>query len=257
MPPRISYETRITTFIDILGFSRDVLALPTHPRLLPSIEAVLSRLQKCKSDIDRARADRGVLYDARMTCFSDCVVISYKPEPAAALRAVNHAAFIGRVLLAGGYLPRGAIAIGCLMHNEALLFGEALITAYNEERCRVNTPRIKLMNPLRTMVLKELAGNGKSGLEFIVSDHDETFVDILGNRWDFLEDERLDRNRKVIAGHHVDEIYSEMRDSLILRFENAPHESARDKIRWMAEYVNRTIDRHKLANKFKVNLPSA
>ena len=257
MPSRIPYDARITTFIDILGFSRDVLALPTHPRLLASIEAVLFRLQKCKSDIDRARADRGLLHDARMTCFSDCVVISYKPEPAAALRAVNHAAFIGRVLLSGGYLPRGAIAIGRLMHNEDLLFGEALITAYNEERCRVNTPRIKLMDPFRTMVLKELARTGKGSLEFIVSDNDEAFVDILGNRWDFLEEERLDRNRRVIPGHHVDEIYSEMRAALILRFENAPHEGARDKLRWMAEYVNRTIDRHKLAKKFKVHLPAA
>jgi hypothetical protein len=47
------YQDRITCFIDILGFSRDVASLDAKPALLLSVDAVLRRIGKCKSDIDR------------------------------------------------------------------------------------------------------------------------------------------------------------------------------------------------------------
>ena len=80
------YQDRITCFIDILGFSRDVASLDAKPALLLSVDAVLRRIGRCKSDTDRARATRGTTYDARMSCFSDCLVVSYRCEPGATLR---------------------------------------------------------------------------------------------------------------------------------------------------------------------------
>ena len=50
------YQNRITCFIDILGFSRDVAAIDANPALFLSVDAVLRHVGMCKSDIDRARA---------------------------------------------------------------------------------------------------------------------------------------------------------------------------------------------------------
>ena len=248
------YDNRITAFIDILGFSRDVKAISGHPGLLLSINAVLSHLLKCKGDLDRARQSRGVKHDARMTCFSDCVVLSYNAEAGAALRAIADAAFVGRVLLAGGYLPRGVITVGPLVHTEGIIFGDALIEAAKEEECRVDTPRIKLMPAFATILKAELAEHRDDGRDFFQDRGDGPFVHILGSRWPFVRKEREDRVRQGIGGNHIDDLYSEMHDALPVRFKNAPHERARNKIRWICDYINDAISEQGLSPRYKVDL---
>src|SRR5882724_2857230 len=93
------YQDRIACFIDILGFSRDVAAIDSNPALFLSVDSVLRRVGMCKSNIDLARARGGTSYDARMSCFSDCLVVSYKCEPGATLRALQDAAILGQMII--------------------------------------------------------------------------------------------------------------------------------------------------------------
>src|SRR5262245_22957948 len=75
LPP--AYQRDITTFIDILDFTRDVKSLSNRIQLLLPIEAVLRHIANCKRNIDHARSKGSGRHDARMTSFSDCVVLSY------------------------------------------------------------------------------------------------------------------------------------------------------------------------------------
>ncbi|MDE2166565.1 MAG: hypothetical protein KGJ66_09545 [Alphaproteobacteria bacterium] len=249
------YANRLTTFIDILAFTRDVVSLSTRPGLIYSIEAVLSRLRNLQSNIDGKRAREGVRHDARMTCFSDSVVLSYATQPGAANRALADAAFIGRVLLAGGYLPRGAITVGKLVHTEKIIFGEALIQAAHEEKSSVITPRVALLPVFHDLVRLQFAGIAEDKSAFVRDRGDGPFVHILGNRWPFIEQERRDRAAQGIAGDAVAEMYDEIRLAMPVRYSDAPHDRARDKIRWVRDYVNDTISEQQLSLGFRVILP--
>src|ERR1700733_1557380 len=114
------YQDRITCFIDILGFSRDVAAIDANPALFLSVDAVLRHVSMCKLNIDHARARGGTSYDTRMSCFSDCLVVSYRCEPGATLRALWDAAYLGHVIIRPGYLPRGAMTVGKLYTTMSL-----------------------------------------------------------------------------------------------------------------------------------------
>jgi len=56
VPPLPDYPERIVTYIDLLGFSRDVQMIEERPGLLLSIDAVLSAIVRCKRDLRGANA---------------------------------------------------------------------------------------------------------------------------------------------------------------------------------------------------------
>jgi hypothetical protein len=77
-----------------------------------------------------------------------------------------------------------------------------------------------------------------------------------GSRWPFLEEERREL---AAAGMSPDEVtaemYEEMRDALKVRFENAPDIRARDKLRWLAGYINETITERQLPDAWRALIP--
>jgi hypothetical protein len=163
VPPLPDYPERIVTFIDLLGFTRDVQMIPERPGLLLSIDAVLSAIVRCKRDLDARRESGELNYDARLTQISDALVISYHIERGAFQRALSHAAFLGNVCVRRGYLPRGIITTGKLVHDADRLYGGGLIDAYNIERQHVVDPRIAIDARVMEEIRKEFAGAGEIG----------------------------------------------------------------------------------------------
>lgn len=257
--PKVSdvYQDRITCFIDILGFSRDVAAIDANPALFLSVDAVLRHVTRCKSDIDRARAKGGTTYDARMSCFSDCLVVSYRCEPGATLRALWDAAFLGHVIIRPGYLPRGALTVGKLYHDDVVVYGGALVEAAELEKSAVSTPRIMITQRCMELVRADLSRAGSAELEsdYIRDDGSGPFVHVLGREWSFLEKERQREQAGELHGEGVADMFREVRGVLPLRYAQAPHEGAKRKLEWMRDYVNRAVDEHGLSADFKVSLP--
>jgi hypothetical protein len=176
------YQDRITCFIDILGFSRDVAAIDANPALFLSVDAVLRHVSMCKLNIDHARAQAGTSYDARMSCFSDCLVVSYRCEPGAALRALWDAAFLGHVIIRPGYLPRGAMTVGKLYHDDVVVYGSALVEAADLEENVVSTPRIAITDRCMELICADFSREGASDLleDFIRDYGSGPFVHVLG-----------------------------------------------------------------------------
>jgi hypothetical protein len=260
MPEQLAdhYPNRIVTFIDILGFARDVMKLREKPGLYMSIDAVLCHIAMCKRDIDNVRLTRGVRFDHRITPFSDCLVMSYEPTPGASLRAIADAAFIGQLILRPGYLPRGAITLGSLVHDDAVVFGEGLVRAYGLETRVVDTPRIVITDEVLRLVHNDLAQEQPSdSVDLYVRDLGTgPFVHVLGSKWPFLEEEREKQRTGVYTGDGITEMYEQLRDVLPIRYRNAPHKRAERKIEWMRDYVNSVIDENGLSPSLKVSLPT-
>jgi hypothetical protein len=250
IPPLPDYPERIVTFIDLLGFTRDVQMIEQRPGLLLSIHAVLSPIANCKRDLDRERASGNIRFDARLTHASDSLMLSYSLEAGACSRAISHAAFLGNVCVRRGYLPRGVITIGKLIHDDAVLFGGGLIEAYNIERNDVVEPRIAIMPRVMEIVRSDFARTGQMGAwkPFLRNRGSGDFVHILGPEWPFLKKMAAD------GDDGVPDMFAELREMLPLRYKNVTDDRQRSKIEWMAEYVNDSITEHGLPKEWKVSL---
>jgi len=252
IPPLPDYPERIVTFIDLLGFSRDVQRIEERHGLLLSIDAVLSAIVRCKRDLDARRESGELNYDARLTQISDALVISYRIERGAFSKAISHAAFLGNVCVRRGYLPRGIITIGKLVHDADRLYGGGLIDAYNVEKHHVVDPRIAIDTRVLDEFRKELARAGQIGrvASFTRNRGTGDFVHMLGPDWPFL------KTMAAEGDNGVRDMFDELRHMLPIRHRNAENDAQRSKIEWMSAYVNETIAEQHLPSEWKVVLPS-
>lgn len=254
------YPVRIVTFVDILGFTRDVMKLDQGLHLYPSIDAVLRHVANCKRDIDRKRQQTGhVRFDHRVTQFSDCILMSYANEPGASLRAIADAAFIGQVILRPGYLPRGAITLERLVHDDTVTFGKGLICAHHLESRVIGTPRIAVSKEVLDLVRADLTREQPGDrLDMYVRDRGTgPFVHILGQNWPFLREIQEKVRRGIYADDGLHDMYQEIHDMLPVRHRDAPDRRAGQKCEWMRDYVNDAIDEYHLPNTFKITFSDA
>jgi hypothetical protein len=250
-PPLPDYPDRIITYIDLLGFSPDVQMIEERPGLLLSIDAVLSAIVRCKRDLDAQRETGNLRYDARLTQISDTLVLSYRIERGAFSKAIAHAAFLGNVCVRRGYLARGVITMGKLVHDADRMYGSGLIAAYNAERKRVIDPRIAIDARVMEGFRAEFARDGQIGgaVAFVRNRGTGDFVHLLGPDWPFLKD----MSAKGEDG--VPKMFDELRQMLPIRYSNAENDAQRSKIEWMAAYVNETIAEQNLPSEWNVLLP--
>ena len=251
LPPLPKYSDRIITFIDLLGFSRDVQMLEKRPGLLRSIDSVLNAITNCKLDLDRHRENGTLHFDARLTQISDSVIASYQIENGAFGGAMSHAAFLGNICVRRGYLPRGVITIGKLVHDGDRLYGGGLVDAYNRERNSIVEPRIAIDARVLEQFRAEFAQVGQADRadSFIRNRGSGEFVHILGPDWPFA------KKMAAEGDDGVPEMFDELRNMLPLRYKNAENDQQHQKIKWMADYVNDTIAERNLPIEWRVVLP--
>ncbi len=133
----ICYEERITAFIDIMGFSDYVENA--------DCEAVYSLVNKASKveELVRNSKSHGDDLGVEVTCFSDSIVISVgikRKEAFSNLLTMVHV-LIER-LVEQSVAFRGGITIGKLYHNANMVFGPAMVDAYNLESKSAVSPRI-------------------------------------------------------------------------------------------------------------------
>lgn len=132
-PP--AYERRLILFIDFLGF-KEVVARTAKRKselegLIDALEAI-GELRGLTSGDSR-----------RVTQFSDSVVVSYRVNEASAVFwLVNAVALIVITLVERGYLLRGAVTIGKLLHTDRHIVGPAMVKAHEIESKVACHPRV-------------------------------------------------------------------------------------------------------------------
>ena len=131
------YERRIVLFIDFLGFKELVERTRREPGRLADLVGAMDEVGKIGiSDADLYRSQQ-------VTQFSDCIVVSYKvDEESAAFWLLSEVAFCVIALVERGYLLRGAITVGDLLHTDIHVVGPALVEAYELESRTAKHPRV-------------------------------------------------------------------------------------------------------------------
>jgi hypothetical protein len=127
------YETRVVAFLDILGFSELVQTGRQHDILdvMNDIETRFDTLERMKNPVD-------------LTAFSDSIFLSAAPldDDFGIVRLVQYVLHMVSGYFWRGILVRGGITIGDVYHKHPVVFGPALIAAYEIESQQAVYPRI-------------------------------------------------------------------------------------------------------------------
>ncbi|MDP9700534.1 hypothetical protein [Paenibacillus polysaccharolyticus] len=230
------YEDRVVAFIDILGFREHVKQTLHNSSHARNLQRVLEFISKLKHD-----NDEGILAQKELgkevSVFSDSIVISYPLSLESAsfylLLDISH---LQLEMMGLGILMRGGVTIGELFHNDNIVYGPAMIEAYELESKMAIYPRV-IVNP---MVLEE--GIKKAvhdledelehllGLLEIDEDH-QLFIDYMF-QWQEIDDESayfnaLDLTRSIIEN----QLQSLKNPGVLLKYN------------WLKRYYNKTLDK--------------
>jgi hypothetical protein len=157
------YENRIIAFIDILGMKEELLRKKSCAEIY-EILTIFEELQKGAFHNVCEKERKYLFQDIKYQILSDTFVISFLdprlPDPfleEEGLEDDAHDLYLGVnlnrltfvlielqniLLLKYKILIRGAITSGKLYHNNGVIFGEALVNAYNMEKDHACYPRI-------------------------------------------------------------------------------------------------------------------
>jgi hypothetical protein len=158
------YEDRVIAFIDILGFSELVRRSASDSTQLRRLsQALLISPQLADNLPTQPKAHR----EARIHTFSDFVVVSHEKTPQGLSAVIYLSWQIAKDWLSKGFLPRGGIAIGKLIHRThngntsaaPMVFGPAFLDAYGVESGIANVARIALHSSARKYREEVLTAN--------------------------------------------------------------------------------------------------
>lgn len=146
----LRYETRLVAFIDILGWTEAVKAMPSNVEQVQKLGLVLNTIraqaQQCEWMKENG-GDCGWPGDLQITQFSDCLTISTQCDNAGKSQLISTLGVLSLNLLHQGFLLRGGITVGELYHQESMLFGPAFLKAYELESRQAIYPRI-ILDPI-------------------------------------------------------------------------------------------------------------
>lgn len=130
------YEERLILFIDFLGFQEHVDRTVAEPHFLDRLVNALESLREVAMEQD-------VFASQQMTHFSDSVALSFRIDEESAVFWMLGQITLAILSLAGrGFLVRGAVTVGQLVHTPDVLVGPALVTAYQMESREAIYPRV-------------------------------------------------------------------------------------------------------------------
>lgn len=193
-------------FVDILGFRDIVARMRKKQGLFSTVRDALKTIDKQARKFRDYRVAGKQTHEQllasgkvplagpphlQMTAFSDCYVIS---ETSPAWHVLAGVQALGANMLVQGILCRGAVVKGPAYHRERVLFGPAVIEAYDLESRVAKYPRIIVTEPVRKAAWGYHEGRWKGGL-FIQDTDGCWFLNILTpsmSNWTALSNAKMD-----------------------------------------------------------------
>lgn len=201
----MGYEDRIVCFLDLLGFKNEVACTAQK-----DVQDKLTRVERLEGLLVGLRqiveGDKEKLFSGRVvTQFSDSIVFSFPAyAEGAVFNAIVNILKVQVYLIKNGYLCRGGVARGELVHTPEMLFGPAMLKAYELESKLAVYPRVifddEILNTgvvsrvgydsslseqrkLLDLLGKDLDGmyytNYVTGAEFLINDTDLDYPNYL------------------------------------------------------------------------------
>jgi hypothetical protein len=187
MEKTMDYEDRLIIYLDILGFSSFVnYTTLTKLNTLEKIKKIDMFLSMLKKFFYIDKKNINVSSTRQVTSFSDLIVISINLKEIDNLDyEISEVFYLLLNSLCQGFLLRGAIVYGKLIHTYDSIFGTGLIDAYNKERTIAKYPRViiddVIISDLHDLQNREKYGDIKRDTDdFISRDSDGLyFIDIF------------------------------------------------------------------------------
>jgi hypothetical protein len=168
-----AYERKIVAFYDTLGWRAKIAAAGSDQKKIGDLRRQILGHQR----LYRTRANDVGALEIRFSSFSDNVVMSL---PLSQMNLFNLLGGLGCMVLEAatqGFLMRGGITIGDIVHDDESVFGPGLNRAYELEKDMADYPRI---------VIDEVIAKEFEQLPFFVStEHGWRFIDPFS--FDFLK----------------------------------------------------------------------
>lgn len=232
----MNYENRICCFIDILGFKQHLIqTIDTFG------EDNIEKIESIKSVLDLSKkitSDSGISESKVITYFSDSIVISYKyNEESQLFFTLLNLLYVSMELANRGFLTRGGVAIGKLVHNDEVIFGPALVDAYDLESKTSKYPRIIINDEVIKKGLQHHSDNHTEEdekdyiMEIVTKDNDGYYyIDYIQKASSEFDDMEYDLYRYI--------------DNLKRNFFSNYHnedEKVREKLNWLKSKINNLI----------------
>jgi hypothetical protein len=143
------YQRRLLVFLDFLGFKEIVAETVGNEARLDALVGALDLVREIGDGMEKT--------SEQITQFSDCLVLSYAvTEPSAVFRLLYGTALTVVSIAERGFLLRGAVTIGELLHNTQLVIGPALVEAHRLESKVAKMPRV-LIDPAVVTIARQYA----------------------------------------------------------------------------------------------------
>lgn len=234
----LQYKNRVVVFLDILGWKQAVLSkghegadvIKVLGKTLAQLQGVAGHFNSLGKLLPEDQKWPG---DPVMTHFSDCLVLSVEDDSHGREALQNALLILTSNLINFGFLLRGGVTRGELFHDSGLVFGPALIEAYELESKVASTPRVILSKELSA----EWGGRDISGAFPWIPDVDgylffNFLPPFMGNP--FFTDQQLWRSRLI-----------PIRELIVRKAgDSTCPNNVFDKYMWLATYFDKICDEY-------------
>jgi hypothetical protein len=232
-----TYERRVVVFYDFLGWRSHIEKAGTEPKELGLLRRLIlrhSRMLAVKTDLE-----------VRASTFSDNMVVTQVPGEKTQM-LLQHLANVQLGSAINGFLVRGGVTVGDIVHDDEVVFGPGLNRAYFLETEVARYPRI-VLDP---MAKKDFANIG----DIACTEGGVWFLDPF--RKDYLrhlrradqEDPETVANAGLpipqgkLQEYDDDDILSMITDSLNDEFKRPMSDEVFKKIEWIYDRVAKQIN---------------
>lgn len=225
----MAYEKRIVAFVDFLGFKNIVFETVANEEKLNNLIHVLEYSRK---HFEPMKFEHPLPPDyPKVTHFSDSIVFSFPhTSESGVFGAINELHLFLIELTGKGYVCRGGIAMGDMIHDGNMAFGPAFVSAYELESQKAIFPRIIISKDVLENAAHYHAEHHDPEMELgfiddlISCDSDnEYYIDYFGKAINNLDDQEYD----TIA-------YTDCLRNIIANGLLSTNENVLEKYRWMA-----------------------
>lgn len=246
MSKEYKYENRIVAFLDILGYKNHIMSTQYDHKSRQTLFNIMKYLRRIQNDNYDGDFSMGIL-GREISVFSDSIVISYPiAYEACVFHIIIDIIHIQNNLMHMGFLVRGGIEIGLIFHDANIVFGPAMVKAYEIESKKAKYPRIIINNDVLQYGYNNPSNHHTKEQEMeyinylVKQDMDrEIYIDNIAQYQEFEEDE-------------YDIFLDDVRD-IIISGMSVLDDSIKEKYIWLKDYYNSVIDTYGITyKKYKI-----
>jgi hypothetical protein len=237
----MAYEERYCAFVDILGFSQLV-------RSLKSDTTQFEFLRRLLENVHNPASPRSCQYDDtdfQTSSISDAVAISTAAIPPGLSQLLLALEYLVVDLLAQGFFARGAVVKGFLYHKYPMVFGDALIDAYELEHRIARYPRIMITRRVADDYEENKKGDYDCISEIMQGNDGPKYLHVLREMEEYAHmplDGHNPQLDKMVQGkmRQFEQVGRNIDSRLAQAIDNPRHF---EKVLWFAKYWNESIER--------------